>query len=37
MKNFSKEEKEVLDCLKARMTGYHIQEANQYISKLEVN
>ena len=34
--NFSEEEKEVLNCLNARMTGIHIQEANQLISNLEV-
>jgi len=27
---------DVLNCLRARMTGIHIQEANQYISKIEV-
>ena len=34
--NFSEEEKEVLNCLNARMSGVHIEEANQYIAKLEV-
>ena len=27
---------DVLNCLRERMTGIHIQEANQYISKIEV-
>ena len=27
---------DVLNCLRARITGIHIQEANQYISKIEV-
>jgi hypothetical protein len=27
---------DVLNCLRARMTGIQIQEANQYISKIEV-
>ena len=34
--NFSEEEKKVLKCLNARMTGVNIYEANEYISKLEV-
>ena len=27
---------DVLNCLRARITGIRIQEANQYISKIEV-
>lgn len=33
--NLAKEE-DILTCLKARMTGIHIEEANIYISKIEV-
>lgn len=36
MNNELAKEEEVLNCLKARMTGVHIQEANQYISQIEV-
>ena len=36
MNNDLAKEEEVLNCLKARMTGVHIQEANQYISQIEV-
>ena len=34
--SLSKDENEVLDCLRARMTGIKIKEANEYISKKEV-
>ena len=36
MNNELAKEEQVLECLKARMTGVHIQEANQYISQIEV-
>jgi len=36
MNNDLAKEEEVLNCLRARMTGIHIQEANQYISQIEV-
>ena len=36
MNNELAKEEQVLECLKARMTGLHIQEANQYISQIEV-
>ena len=35
--HLSEEEKIVLNCLTARMTGKNVQEANQYISQIEVN
>jgi hypothetical protein len=37
MNNDLATEEDVKKCLEARMTGMHIQEANQYISKIEVN
>jgi hypothetical protein len=36
MNNDLAKEEEVLNCLRARMTGIHIQEANKYISQIEV-
>ena len=36
MNNDLAKEEEVLNCLRSRMTGVHIQEANQYISQIEV-
>lgn len=37
MNNDLATEEDVKKCLEARMTGMHIQEANQYIAKIEVN
>ena len=35
--NLTQEEKEVFDCLKARESGIKIKEANEYISKININ